>query len=205
MKKNTLLLILSLVVGIIQAQTEKGTEKYLIKTDGTRVDFHPSKIDEMTRSAFELTNEKVMYFDTKGKQQSIQQSDVKEMVIGPDYYRLLPITKKNNRLLRVIATNNDHILSVYEYWSTDQGGFTNGVEYHLYIHNKQTLASAEDRIRYNNVSTNYENMLPTIRKYFASCTELLDKMAANSKKQQKEKKLDRKGPFEDISNLVCLQ
>jgi hypothetical protein len=170
-----------------------GQEKYFIKTDGTKVQLHPTKFD-IDPSGIMLTNETLEYFDANGKGQVIHQSEVKELMIGSQYYALLPITKKYNRLLRVVATNSKYLASTYD---------SDGTQY-LFIHDKGTEEILVDKIPYYNVNTDYKPILPTLKKYFSECAILFERMETNSQKQEKvKKKFQRGGPFEDINKLAC--
>jgi hypothetical protein len=196
MKTSTLVILLLFVYNIVSAQ-----EKYFIKTDGTKVLMHPTKFD-IHPSGIMLTDKKLEYFDAKGKGQAINQSEVKEMVVGSEYYSLLPINKKDNRLLRIIATNAEYILSIYD--PLEEYSPSNSAETYLFVHHKQTRGLAEEKVAYYNVDIDYKGILPVIKKYFAACTELFSKMDNNSKTQEKEKKkYKRLGPFEEINNLTC--
>ncbi len=166
-------------------------DNYFVKTDGTKVQMHLKKSDIIHPMGF-LTDEWLYYFDVNEKQQSILQLEVKEMLIDNAYYTQLPITKKYNRLLKVIATNDGFIASTY---------YSDGIDY-LYIHDKKMRTIAADKIWYDN-STNYSRVLPTLKECFPNCSTLFTMMETNSKAQDKMKKRERMGPFENINNLTC--
>jgi hypothetical protein len=167
--------------------------KYFIKTDGTKVQLHPTKFD-IDPSGIMMTNEDLEYFDSNGKGQIIHQSEVQELHMGDEFYSLLPITKKYNRLLKIVATNSKYIASTYQ---SDQ------TEY-LFIHHKDSKEIANDKVAYHNVNTDYSPILPTLKKFFPDCPTLFSRIEANSQAQEKiKKKFQRLGPFENINNLAC--
>jgi hypothetical protein len=185
-------LYLSIAFFIMSALTY-GQEKYFIKTDGTKVQLHPTKFD-IHPSGVMMTNENLEYFDINGKGQIIHQSDVQELRIGSELYTLLPITKKYNRLLRVVATNSKFIASTYKSDETE----------YLFIHDKESKEIANDKVAYFNVNTDYSPILPTLNKFFANCPTLFKMMEANAQTQEKiKKKFQRLGPFDNINNLTC--
>jgi hypothetical protein len=157
------------------------------------VQLHPTKFDIHPFGVM-MTNEKLEYFDANGKGQVIDQSEVQELHLGGEFYTLLPITKKYNRLVRVVATNSKFIASTYQ---SDQ------TEY-LFIHHKDSKEIANDKVPYHNVNTDYTPILPTLKNFFPNCAALFSMMEANAQAQEKiKKKFQRLGPFENINNLTC--
>jgi hypothetical protein len=144
-----------------------------------------------------LDNDYLFYYDKKGRQFSIKQSEVKEMVVGPEYYSLLPISKKDKRLLKLIASNEKYLLSIYQKVSEYS------VPNLLIVHDKKTKEIVDEKIGYFDTSTDYDHMLPIIKKYFGNCDDLLSRIDTNIKNQKKINSRKRPGPFFEINNLDC--
>jgi hypothetical protein len=117
MKKNSYPYYCLLVCSLILTHA-KGQDKYFVKTDGTKIELIPANISPL---GMMLDNDYLFYYDKKGRQFSIKQSEVKEMVVGPEYYILLPISKKDKRLLKLIASNEKYLLDILDMLTPHSG------------------------------------------------------------------------------------
>lgn len=185
MLKHILTCVISLLPVIAHGQ-----QNYFIKNDGEKVLAYPTLF---APTGLGISNERLEWYDKAEKRHEIHQSEVKEMFAGGYYYIQLPITKRYNRLVRVLATSEKYILSSYSMSSAD----------YLFIHDKQSKEIVEGKVRYYNVKTDYKDLQKVIKKYFPVCYELFITMDANGKRQEKEKKIERDGPFDGISNMTC--
>lgn len=205
----TLCLLTLLFHNSLAQHAPQSAQKYLVKTDGTKITLHATKtvddgiVSSSEPKAFFLTNDEITYVDAEGKENKLDQSDVTMLGFNGDRYLRLPIDDKKYRLLKVIATNGEYVMSIYRFLGTREDGPPAFEEYVLFIHDKTSHESLAPAIRYRNANTIYDMVMPTVKKYFGTCTSMIEKLEANSLKQRDQKKDKRKGPFDGVSDCKC--